>query len=143
MDALCASGHHGLWVRCAHERLEDPMARKILVGLVAVVAVGAAVAVVLHSELADPDVAYVQIVNDAVHSIEPHGGMCYSYQLEGVTPAGQTTPITLDTERILRDAAYLRLKTRPLVGVVSWEEVQWDEIPEAAQGKLPAPETVS
>ena len=69
--------------------------------------------------------------------------MCYSYQLEGVPPAGQTTPITLDTERILRDAAYLRLKTRPLVGVVSWEEVQWDEIPEAAQGKLPAPETVS
>ena len=69
--------------------------------------------------------------------------MCCSCQLEGVTPAGQTTPITLDTERILRDAAYLRLKTRPLVGVVSWEEVQWDEIPEAAQGKLPAPETVS
>lgn len=140
MDALSASGHHGLWVRCAHERLEDPMARKILVGLVAVVAVGALAAVVLHSELADPDIVYVQIDNDSVHSIEPHGGMCYSYQLEGATPDGQTLPITLDTERIFRDTAYLRLKTRPLVGVVSWEEVQWDEIPAAAQAKLPAPE---
>lgn len=58
------------------------MARKILVGLVAVVAVGALAAVVLHSELADPDIVYVQIDNDSVHSIEPHGGMCYSYQLE-------------------------------------------------------------
>lgn len=117
------------------------MARKILVGLVAVVAVGAVAAVVLHSELADPDIVYVQIDNDSVHSIEPHGGMCYSYQLEGATPDGQTIPVTLDTERILRDTAYLRLKTRPLVGAISWEEVQRDEIPEAAQAKLPAPET--
>lgn len=117
------------------------MARKILVGLVAVVAVGAVAAVVLHSELADPDIVYVQIDNDSVHSIEPHGGMCYSYQLEGATPDGRTIPVTLDTERILRDTAYLRLKTRPPVGVTSWEEVQRDEIPEAAQAKLPAPET--
>ena len=119
------------------------MARKILFGLVAVAAVGAVVAVMLHSELAEPDIVYVQIDNDSVRSIEPHGGMCYSYQLEGATPTGQTLPITLDTERVLRDTAYLRLKTRPLVGVISWEEVQWDEIPAAAQAKLPAPQAAS
>ena len=44
------------------------------------------------------------------------------------------------TERILRDKAYLLLETRPLVGVISWEEVSWDQVPEAAQALLTPPE---
>ena len=37
----------------------------------------------------------------------------------------------------LRDGAYLRLETLMLRGVISWEEVSWEEIPAGAQEHLP------
>ncbi|WP_251158614.1 YxeA family protein [Caniella muris] len=116
------------------------MARKVVVGLVAALGVCAIAAVVLYGEYSDPGRVYVQVDDNRVRSIEPHGGMVYSYSLDGATPDGKPAPVTLDTERILRDKAYLLLETRPLVGVVSWEEVAWDQIPEAARAALPAPE---
>lgn len=116
------------------------MARKVVIGLVAVLGVCALAAVALYSEFSDPAQVYVQVDDNRVRSIEPHGGMAYSYTLDGVTPDGKPAPVTLDTERVLRDKAYLLLRTRPLVGVVSWEEVAWDQIPEATRAALPAPD---
>lgn len=116
------------------------MAKKLVIGLVAAVCVCALAATAVYTEFREPDQVYVQIDNNRVEPIEPHGGMVYSYHLDGVTPDGKPAPVTLDTERILRDKAYLLLKTRPFVGVVSWEEVAWDQIPADAQQALAPPQ---
>lgn len=116
------------------------MARKIVIGLVAVAGVCAVAAALLVLKFGEPAWVYVQTDDNLVQPIEPHGGMTYSYHLDGATPDGKPAPVTLDTERILRDKAYLLLETRPLVGVISWEEVSWDQVPEAAQALLTPPE---
>jgi len=114
------------------------VARKIVIGLVAVAGVCAVAAALLVLKFGEPARVYVQTDDNLVQPIEPHGGMTYSYHLDGATPDGKPAPVTLDTERILRDKAYLLLETRPLVGVISWEEVSWDEALDDIAARLAA-----
>ena len=50
---------------------------------------------------------------------------------------GAQAEIAFQTSRELRDGAYLDLETTPRRGVVSWEEIGYDELPAAARDKLP------
>lgn len=65
--------------------------------------------------------------------------MTFEYRLEGVKGDGSTADLSFLTVRKLRDGAYLRLEVRPLLGVRSWEEVVWGEIPEPARAILSEP----
>lgn len=57
----------------------------------------------------------------------------YGYALEAYDENGAHRQITFGTERLLRDGAYLKLSDMPIRGVVAWEEVQLEEIPEKAR----------
>lgn len=75
---------------------------------------------------------YTQIDNSRCVEIAPDAGMTHEYTLAAYDAEGQEKEIVFRTERVLREAAYLKLTVAPLRGVVSWEEVQIAEIPKAA-----------
>lgn len=80
--------------------------------------------------------AYVRIDNAQASAIEPRAGMKYEYRLEAVDASGAKSEMTFQTERELRDGAYLKLETKPLRGVVAWEEQAPEELPDAARAAL-------
>ena len=76
---------------------------------------------------------YTQIDNRWVTEIDPHGTMNYEYNLDAYDESGKERDITFETSKVLTDGAYLCLKVAPIRGVVTWAEVQYDELPEAVQ----------
>lgn len=76
---------------------------------------------------------YTQIDNDCVTEIAPHGAMNYRYTLSAYDETGAEKELNFETSRILTDDAYLCLKVAPFRGVVTWAEVQFDEMPAAVQ----------
>ena len=82
---------------------------------------------------------YIQIDNNLVTEITPHGGMNYRYPVTAYDEDGGSRSVDFDTSRVLRDGAYLRLEIAAFRGVISWEEVAWEALPAAVQGRLGAP----
>ncbi len=54
----------------------------------------------------------------------------YEYKLDSYNDKGSLKNISFKTTRELRGGAFLKLKYTNLGGVVTWEEVKWDELPE-------------
>ena len=73
--------------------------------------------------------------NRWVTDIAPHGAMNYKYTLVAYDDSGNAKDITFETSKVLTDDAYLCLKVAPIRGVVTWAEVQFDELPSAVQEK--------
>ena len=76
---------------------------------------------------------YTKFDNDCVTEIAPHGAMNYRYTLSAYDETGAEKELNFETSRILTDDAYLCLKVAPFRGVVTWAEVQFDEMPAAVQ----------
>ena len=80
---------------------------------------------------------YVQVDNARVQL--PGGNSDeYEYSLDAYDEDGNRHDVKFKTTRELRDDAYLELKTMPFRGVISWAEVQPDEIPELTRKALAA-----
>lgn len=73
---------------------------------------------------------YTQVDNE--HVVAKDRGE-YGYALEAYDENGAHRQIAFGTERVLREGAYLKLSDMPIRGVVAWEEVQLEEIPEKAR----------
>lgn len=88
----------------------------------------------------EPEAYYAQVDADKLTSAgENNNDFDCHYDLPAVSATGEEKELGFDTSRELRDGAYLKLETLAMRGVTGWEEVSWDEIPAAAQDKLPAP----
>lgn len=61
--------------------------------------------------------------------------MKYEYKLDSYDEKGKKRTLKFETSRELKEDAYLMLEVRS-TGVHKWEEVQFDELPAAAQEKL-------
>lgn len=72
---------------------------------------------------------YAQIDNRWVTEIAPRGNMHYKYTLDAYDEKGSKKSITFETGKKLAEDAFLCLKVEPIRGVVSWAEVQYDELP--------------
>lgn len=72
---------------------------------------------------------YTQIDNRWVTKIAPHGDMNYKYTLDAYDEKGTKKNITFETSKKLTEDAFICLKVAPIRGVVSWAEVQYDELP--------------
>ena len=59
--------------------------------------------------------------------------LVYQSSLTSYNKNGKSKEITFQTTRELREDAYLKLKVMMTRGVVNWEEVQFDEMPESVQ----------
>ncbi len=78
---------------------------------------------------------YSQIDNGSVSEIAPHGGMNYQYSLYVYDENGSGKDMALDTSRVLRDKAFIRIETAPMRGVIGWAEMLYEELPAAVQEK--------
>ena len=76
---------------------------------------------------------YTQIDNRWVTEIAPHGAMNYKYNLVAYDETRKERDITFETSKVLTDGAYICLKVAPIRGVVTWAEVQYEELPPAVQ----------
>lgn len=73
---------------------------------------------------------YVQIDNTKVELLTTTDNMKYRYTLTAFNEAGKEKEIEFKTTRELREGAYLKLDVMAFRGVVSWNEVQEDELPD-------------
>lgn len=87
---------------------------------------------------------YVQISNqNAEHNdggrdgvIDVKGGMPYIYHLSAYDENGEEQSVSFGTSRELREGAFLRLKVVAVRGVTDWEEVAFEDLPEAVREKF-------
>lgn len=68
------------------------------------------------------------------------GGMRYLYTLTCYDENGKEKTFTFGANKQLRNEAFLKLTIRPVQGVVSWEEVQYKDMPDYVQEKYIIPE---
>lgn len=78
---------------------------------------------------------YSRIDNSLAAPINPHGGMNYRYTLQAYRADGQGKSLELDTSRILKDGAFIKIQVAPMRGVLGWEEMQYDQLPPAVQDR--------
>ncbi len=81
-------------------------------------------------------VYYTQIDNDCVTRDDADSGMPYRYELTAYAEDGSQTTTVFHTSRELRDGAYLRFDAAFLRGMISWKEVQADDLPGAVRTQL-------
>lgn len=75
---------------------------------------------------------YTKIDNTKVEQLDS-GDMRYEYTLDAYNEKGNSKEVTFKTSRELKDDAYLKLDVMLTRGVKSWEEVQFDELPDKVQ----------
>ncbi len=73
---------------------------------------------------------YTQVDNTKIEKISSSDEMKYEYKLTCYSPSGRKKEIKFKTVRELRNGAYLKLVANAFTGVNSWEEVQYDELPD-------------
>ena len=112
------------------------MTSKKKIGIVLVIAVLAIIFMTVAFLTTQTNTDYsTQIDNRWVTDIAPHCAMNHKYTLVGYDDSGNAKDITFETSKVLTDDAYLCLKVAPIRGVVTWAEVQFDELPSAVQEK--------
>ena len=77
---------------------------------------------------------YTKIDNTKVEQLDS-GDMRYEYTLDAYNEKGNSKEVIFKTSRELKDDAYLKLDVMLTRGVKSWEEVQYDELPDKVQEK--------
>ena len=76
---------------------------------------------------------YTQIDNRWVTEIDPYCTMNFVYYLVAFVESGIDRDITFVSSKVVSDGEFLFLILAPIRGVVTWAEVQYDELPEAVQ----------
>lgn len=77
---------------------------------------------------------YTQIDNSKYQLTDIKNTTYYSYSLPSYNSDGNATELCFDAIRELRGGAFLKVKVSKAAGVVDWEEVQWNELPETVKG---------
>lgn len=77
-------------------------------------------------------VYYTKIDNTRVEKISANDDMKYQYTLDCYNENGKKKELKFKTSRELKEDAFLKLEVKTL-GVHSWEEVQYDELPKKVQ----------
>lgn len=112
------------------------MKKVIITVIISIILVLAAVFVVSSFLFGNKSYFYTQIDNSKYTISQQKDKTYYTYRLTAYDENGKEREWSFDTLRELRSLAYLKLETSAM-GVINWEEVQWSEIPAAAQAKLP------
>ena len=75
------------------------------------------------------------LCNTKVTELPVSEDMRYEYTLIAYNEHGKEKEMAFKTSRELREDAYLKLDTMFLRGVINWEEVQFEELPEEVKMK--------
>ena len=104
--------------------------------IIAAVIVIALVAGVYYFLVVHKDIYYIQIDNSKIEQISTTDDMKYQYTITGYNKAGNEKEIQFKTNRELREGAYLELEVMLTRGVISWKEVQVEELPDNVKTEL-------
>ncbi len=107
----------------------ESLKEKLPIIIVAIVAIAICGALLYKMEFGE-DVYYTQIDNAKIEKLSSDDNMKYKYTLKCYKENGKEKELTFKTSRELREDAYLKLEVKPISGVHSWEEVQYNELPE-------------
>lgn len=78
---------------------------------------------------------YTRIDNTKIVELDASDDMNYEYTLDCYKENGKKKEIKFKTSRKLREDAYLKLEYMEISGVHSWEEVEYNELPEKVRLK--------
>ena len=78
---------------------------------------------------------YTKVDNSSVEELNGNSDMKFLYELKSYDANGKKRTLKFKTSKQLRENAYLKLEVKSM-GVHKWEEVQFDELPQAVQEKL-------
>lgn len=104
--------------------------------IIAVIAVIALLVILFYLFFEQKSEYYVQIDNSKIEQISRTDNMKYKYTLTGYKENGNSKELEFNTSRELREGAYLKLEVMLLRGVINWEEVEIDRLPEKASKEM-------
>ena len=104
--------------------------------IIAAVAVIALLLILFYLVFEQKSEYYVQIDNSKIEQISRTDNMKYKYTLTGYNKNGNSKELEFNTSRELREGAYLKLEVMLLRGVINWEEVNQDELPDKVSKEL-------
>ena len=108
--------------------------KNVLIGVGIVVMVVLCIGIAIFAGTGGTDY-YTQIDNTKIEKISSADNMKYEYKLECYSKSGSKKQIKFKTSRELREEAYLKLIVNALTGVNSWEEIDYNELPEKVKEK--------
>lgn len=79
---------------------------------------------------------YTIVDNEKKTELDKNGDIRFEYNLESYDEEGKEKSIKFQTTRELRDGAYLKIEYMLFRGVISWEEVQKEDIPKKLKEKF-------
>lgn len=79
---------------------------------------------------------YVQIDNTKIEEVSSNDDMRYKYKLTAYNKNGKAKEIEFKTSRELREDSYLELEVMMIRGVISWKEVQIEELPDKVKEEM-------
>lgn len=104
--------------------------------IIAVIAIIALLFIVFYLVFEQKSEYYVQVDNSKIEQISRTDNMKYKYTLTGYNKNGNSKELEFNTSRELREGAYLKLDVMLLRGVINWEEVELNELPDKVNKKL-------
>ena len=113
------------------EDFKEKIPMMIAVIVVIALIIGAYYFLVIHKDL-----YYTQIDNTKIEEISTTDDMRYQYTLMTYDKNGNEKEIQFKTSRELREGSYLELEVMLARGVVSWKEVQEEELPEKVKVEM-------
>lgn len=112
------------------------MAKRIATIVLGILLLGAVAGVFYLTNTDNASTWYVR-VDDAVARQKADGDEeVWEYTLDAYNERGEHRQLTFTAGKRLRDGAYLKLGYLPVREVVSWEEVQPEQMPDAAREQL-------
>lgn len=112
------------------------MARRITTIIMTALALAAMAGVFYLTNTDNASTWYVRVDDAVAQSKDDGGEEAWEYTLDAYDESGGHRQLTFTAGKRLRDGAYLKLRYMPVREVVSWEEVQPEQVPDAARDGL-------
>ncbi len=106
----------------------ENLKEKLPMIIIAIIAIAIVIGAVIFFEGYEA-VYYTKIDNTKIEKIASSDEMKYQYTLDSYNEKGNKKEVTFKTSRELKEDAYLLLEIR-IVGVHTWKEVQYNELPD-------------
>ncbi|WP_283170025.1 YxeA family protein [Curtanaerobium respiraculi] len=105
------------------------MAKRIMAIVLGALVVGALAGVFYLTNTDNASTWYVRVDDAVAQDKSKDDEELWEYTLDAYNENGEHRQLTFTASKRLRDGAYLKLGYMPVREVVSWEEIQPDEIP--------------
>lgn len=110
-------------------------AKKITLGAFIIILFLGVCALIFYLAFYENKDYYTKIDNEKVEKIKSNDDFKYEYKLTTYDKYGKEKEITFQTTRVLKEDAYLKLKVMLTRGVISWEEINVENLPQEVKEK--------